>query len=407
MRRRPRSRRPCAHLAAAAVLLALAAAIPPGTGAASSPSDRVGDAGGPLDLVAANLVQDGPDLHLQLRTHGTWGPRQLVAAQRRALCVELFRGTGAAPSSRLCVAGRARSTRAELLFTRLSSSGAVLAQRTLTDVHRPNPRTVEATFTPAQVELPVGPYRWRATSSWTGPPACVAAPCTDLLPNGGTIHARVLPPRVAGCLPRGPSYRTNGPGHRKVVALTFDDGPSFYTPDVLRILRHFRIHATFFLIGEQVGPFKSFVREELAEGNVIGDHTWNHANVAGGGSFAYSQISRTRTAIRRASGYYTPCLFRAPGGAVSAALFPVARSLGMLTIEWDVDPRDWSRPGTGSIYSTVVGQARRESIILMHDGGGPRNETVAALPSIIRTLRSRGYGFVTVPELLGLKPVYG
>jgi peptidoglycan-N-acetylglucosamine deacetylase len=392
---------------AAAFTLAVPVALTAGAGAASSPTDRPGDAGGPLDLIAANLVQEGPDLHLRLRTRGTWGPRQLDAAQQRSLCIELFRGASSAPRSRLCVAGRAGSTRAELRFARLSSAGAVLAQRSLTNVHRPDARTLDATFTPARVELPVGPYRWRATSSWTGPPSCIAAPCVDLLPNRGTIHASILPPRVAGCVPKGPSYRTAGPGHRKVVALTFDDGPSFYTPQVLHILRHFRIHATFFLIGEQVRPFGGYLREELAEGNAVGDHTWNHSNVAGGGSFAYSQISRTRTVIRRVSGYYTPCLFRAPGGAVSGALFPVARSLGMLTIEWDVDPRDWSRPGTGSIYSTVVGQARRESIILMHDGGGPRNQTVAALPSIIRTLRSRGYGFATVPELLGLKPIYG
>jgi peptidoglycan/xylan/chitin deacetylase (PgdA/CDA1 family) len=393
-------------LAAVAAALALAAA-PATAGAAASPTDRARDAGGPLDLLAASLSQQGPDLHLQLRTRGTWGPRQLVSSQQRSLCVELFRGPSADPRSRLCVVGRSGSTRAELRFERLSPSGVVLARRTLTNVHRPDMRTVQATFTPAQVELGVGDYRWRATSSWTGPPDCAAKPCTDLLPDHGTIRATILPPRVSGCVPRGSSFRSAGPGHRKVVALTFDDGPGPYTSQVLRILRRFKIHATFFLIGEQVGPNAGLVREELAEGNAVGDHTYTHANVSGGGSLAYSQISRTRSAIRRASGYYTPCLFRAPGGAVSGALFPVARSLGMLTIQWDVDPRDWSRPGTGSIYSTVVGQARRESIILMHDGGGPRNQTVAALPSIIRTLRSRGYGFQTVPDLLGLKPVYG
>jgi peptidoglycan-N-acetylglucosamine deacetylase len=394
-----------ASLAAAAALAVTA--VPATADAATSPTDRARDAGGPLDLLAGSLSQEGPDLHLQLRTRGPWGPRQLVPSRHRSLCVELFRGRDADPRSRLCVLGRSGSTRAELRFERLSAGGAVLAQRMLTDVHRPDLRTVQATFTPAQAELGVGHYRWRATSSWTGPPDCAAKPCIDLLPDRGTIRGTILPPRVAGCVPRGASYRLAGPGHRKVVALTFDDGPSLYTPQVLRILRHFRIHATFFLIGQQVRPNASLVREELAEGHAIGDHTWNHANVSGGGSFAYSQISSTRAAIRSASGYYTPCLFRAPYGAVSGALFPVARSLGMLTIEWDVDPRDWSRPGTGSIYSTVVGQARRESIILMHDGGGPRNQTVAALPSIIRTLRSRGYGFETLPDLLGLKRVYG
>ncbi|HEV7458956.1 MAG TPA: polysaccharide deacetylase family protein [Solirubrobacteraceae bacterium] len=393
------------HLAAAAAALALAAV--PATPSAASPTDRAGDSGGPLDLLAASLSQQGPDLHLTLRTRGSWGPRQLVPSQQRSLCVVLFRGTTNAARSRLCVAGRSDSTRAALRFERLSPGGAVLAQRTLTDVHRPNVRTLEATFTPAQVELPLGAYRWLVTSSWTGPPDCAAKPCTDRLPDGGTIHGTILPPRVAGCVPTGASFRSTGPGSRKVVALTFDDGPSIYTSQVLRILRRFKIHATFFLIGEQIGANAGLVRQELAEGNAIGDHTWNHSNVAGGGSFAYSQLSRTRAAIRRASRYYTPCLFRAPGGSVSGALFPVARSLGMLTIQWDVDPRDWSRPGSDSIYSTVVGQARRESIILMHDGGGPRSQTVAALPGIIRTLRSRGYGFETVPDLLRLKPVYG
>jgi peptidoglycan/xylan/chitin deacetylase (PgdA/CDA1 family) len=388
-------------IAAAAAAALVLGAWPAPAAPAPTGTDSSGHARGPLDLVAATLVQDGTVLRLRLRTHGSWG-----AVQRRSLCVELFRDGGTAPRSRLCVAGRSGTTRAELRFLRLSPSGAVLAQRTLTDVHRPDTRTVQASFTPAQVELPLGAFRWRATSSWTGAPGCLAAPCTDLLPNRGTIAARIVPPRVTGCVPRGASYRLNGPGHRKVVALTFDDGPSIYTPDVLRILRHFRIHATFFLIGEQVRPFAGYAREELAEGNAIGDHTYTHPNVSGGGSFAYSQLSRTRTTIRNVTGY-TPCVFRAPYGAVSGSLTGIARSLGMLTIEWDVDPQDWARPGSGAIYSRIVGQARRESIILMHDGGGPRNQTVAALPSVIRTLRARGYGFVTVPELLGLKPVYG
>jgi peptidoglycan/xylan/chitin deacetylase (PgdA/CDA1 family) len=394
--------------AAAAALLAGAIALTSPSIASAIDRTDVGDAKGPLDLVTTSLGQDGPDLQLSLRTAGSWGPRQLDPAQKRSLCIELFRGRSAAPASRVCVEPRPRSTRAQLRFSRLSSSGQELASRTLTDVHRPNTKTLAATFTPSQVELPVGPYRWRATSSWTGSPDCVTAPCVDSIPNRGTISSSIHPPRVAGCVPSGASYREHGPGHRKVVALTFDDGPNPpYTGQVLRILRRFHIHATFFLIGEQVRPFAGYVRQELAEGHAIADHTWNHADVSGGGSGAYSQILRTKNVIRSVSRYYTPCLFRAPGGAVSGSLFAVARSLGMLTIQWDVDPRDWSRPGEGSIYSTVVGQARRESIILMHDGGGPRNQTVAALPNIIRTLRARGYGFVTVPELLGLKPIYG
>jgi peptidoglycan/xylan/chitin deacetylase (PgdA/CDA1 family) len=92
---------------------------------------------------------------------------------------------------------------------------------------------------------------------------------------------------------------------------------------------------------------------------------------------------------------------------VSAPLISEARSQGMNTIQWDVDPTDWSTPGTGAIYSRIVSQTRPGSIILMHDGGGPRGQTLAALPRIINTLRARGYRFATVPQLLGLEPVFG
>jgi peptidoglycan/xylan/chitin deacetylase (PgdA/CDA1 family) len=171
---------------------------------------------------------------------------------------------------------------------------------------------------------------------------------------------------------------------------------------VLDILERNRVHATFFLIGQQVRGNESLVRRELADGNAVGNHTFTHANVSGGG---LRQLTSTQGAIRRASGY-TPCVFRAPYGAVSGTIIGQARGLGLDTIEWDVDPRDWARPGTDAIYSRLVGGARRESILLMHDGGGPRDQTVAALPRVIATLRARGYGFVTVPELLGLRPQY-
>ena len=122
-----------------------------------------------------------------------------------------------------------------------------------------------------------------------------------------------------------------------------------------------------------------------------------------GGAFARDQLYRTKKAIITTSGGYVPCVFRPPYGATSGGLVSVGTGLGMKSILWDVDTNDWKLPGTSAIISRAVGGARAGSIILMHDGGGPRGGTAAAVPAIIRGLRAKGYGFATVPELLGLK----
>jgi peptidoglycan/xylan/chitin deacetylase (PgdA/CDA1 family) len=171
---------------------------------------------------------------------------------------------------------------------------------------------------------------------------------------------------------------------------------------VLDVLKQTGVKATFFLIGQQVGGNGSLVRRELAEGHVVGNHTWDHKDVSGGNQ---GELTSTTAAIRSVSGY-TPCVFRPPYGATSSLLASQAFGLGMNTIIWDVDPTDWSQPGADAVYSRVVNNVRNGSIVLMHDGGGPRSGTVAALPRIIATLRSRGYSFKTVPDLLGLKPTF-
>jgi peptidoglycan/xylan/chitin deacetylase (PgdA/CDA1 family) len=144
----------------------------------------------------------------------------------------------------------------------------------------------------------------------------------------------------------------------------------------------------------------------LADGDMIGDHTWSHVVVAGAGPTAASQIERTAAAIRDATHGFTPCLFRAPDGSVSPALIGEARSLGFTTIQWDIDPRDWARPGVTEIEDNVLTNAHPGAIVIMHDGGGDRSQTLAALPDIIDTLRARGYTFVTVTQLLGQRLLY-
>jgi peptidoglycan/xylan/chitin deacetylase (PgdA/CDA1 family) len=142
------------------------------------------------------------------------------------------------------------------------------------------------------------------------------------------------------------------------------------------------------------------MRQILAEGDEIGDHTMNHVEYPG-----YAQIAGARERIA-AYTHFKPCLFRPPGGAVNSGVISTAASLGMQTITWDVDPADWSNPGSGAVYSRIVDAAQPGSIILMHDGGGDRGGTLAALPSIIDTLRGRGFGFATVTGLLGHRTIY-
>jgi peptidoglycan/xylan/chitin deacetylase (PgdA/CDA1 family) len=189
------------------------------------------------------------------------------------------------------------------------------------------------------------------------------------------------------------------------VALTFDDGPSVYTRRFVQMLRAQHAVATFFMIGEQLSSgYHGILREELRNGDALGDHTWTHPNLVTSGG-AQSQLQRTKSAIASLSGY-TPCVFRPPYGAWDGSVLRAARSLGLDTITWDVDPADYTRPGVGAIEQRVLAQVQPGSIVLSHDGGGPRAQTLAAYPHIIAALRARGYRFVTVPQLLGLRTIY-
>jgi peptidoglycan/xylan/chitin deacetylase (PgdA/CDA1 family) len=171
------------------------------------------------------------------------------------------------------------------------------------------------------------------------------------------------------------------------------------------MLERNRATATFFMIGRQLSPaYGPMLHRELRDGDVLGDHTFSHPNLLSGVDVR-GQLTSTRALIRSLSGY-TPCVFRPPYGAYDASTVKVAGSLGMATVLWDVDPSDYTQPGTGAIVSRVMAQVRPGSIVISHDGGGPRGQTLAAYPSIIAALRSRGYRIVTIPTLLGFRPVY-
>jgi peptidoglycan/xylan/chitin deacetylase (PgdA/CDA1 family) len=210
--------------------------------------------------------------------------------------------------------------------------------------------------------------------------------------------------RIVGCRSRGAAAYLHGPS-RRAVAIGFDDGPTGETPAFVRMLERNRVHATFFMIGEQVtGAYRSTLLRELRDGDVLGDHTFTHPYLTRTGDVR-GQLQRTIAVIRSLTGY-TPCVFRPPYGAYDAGVVRTARSLGLATVLWNVDPSDYLQPGRRAIEGRVLSQVQPGSIIISHDGGGPRRQTLEAYPRIIATLRARGYRIVTIPELLGFRPVY-
>jgi peptidoglycan-N-acetylglucosamine deacetylase len=188
----------------------------------------------------------------------------------------------------------------------------------------------------------------------------------------------------------------------KMVALTFDDGPSRYTDDVLRELNVKSAPATFFVVGKNLSTHGSVLTTMELLGHEIGNHTWSHPFLTQLSSEAIRhELLRTNRAVKgivEPVGGTSPSVFRPPYGDVDRRVRAIARELELRTVLWDVDPWDWSRPGTRTIVRRVVHGVGEHSIVLLHDGGGPREQTVAAVPRIIRELRERGYQLVTVSQ---------
>jgi peptidoglycan-N-acetylglucosamine deacetylase len=229
------------------------------------------------------------------------------------------------------------------------------------------------------------------------------------IPGGSAIARRPTPSRVSsggkptlptGCTHGGAPFVTHGPRGRKRIAIGFDDGPSDYTSGILRVLRRFDSHATFFEIGQETAGRASTMKKILAQGNEIGNHSLHHEMDPSSAS-----LHETNRLIRSATGF-RPCDFRPPDGAVNSGLISRAHAEHMVTVNWEVDPRDWAGPGVGAIASNVIANAHNGSIVVMHDGGGDRSQTIAALPAILSHFRHRGYKFVTVAELLGHQFIY-
>ncbi len=204
---------------------------------------------------------------------------------------------------------------------------------------------------------------------------------------------------VAATLAKTPFVRQAGAQHRE-VALTFDDGPGVYTERILDALRRGHAKGTFFVIGRQIASFPLPLQRSVAEGNELGDHTWNHPDVTKlAPRDLKTELTDQATALQRA-GLPRPRLFRPPYGAYNDATLAAAAREHMLTVLWTIDSSDYVSRSPAALSKYVLDLAKPGAIILMHDGGGNRTVTSKALSLIVRGLARKGYRMVTVPRLL-------
>lgn len=196
-------------------------------------------------------------------------------------------------------------------------------------------------------------------------------------------------------------YRLAPAAGTPVVALTFDDGPwPRQTEAILKVLAERDVPATFFMLGSCVDRRPAVARAVAEAGHVVGNHTYWHIRLdTAPPEIAEREIRGTNRAIRRATGMQTRWL-RAPGGRLEGPASRYIASSGMASALWTIDPGDWRADITSAeLADAVVSAARPGAIVLLHDGGGDRSATIAALPSIIDRLRAAGYEFVTLDEM--------
>ncbi len=206
-----------------------------------------------------------------------------------------------------------------------------------------------------------------------------------------------------------PVVKWKDPDGPPTVALTFDDGPNgVYTPKILDILKQHNVRATFFVLGSLASRRPDVIRRIIAEGHEVGIHTWNHGNLT------KLSPAAIRADIGRCSKLLTALIeggpplrwVRPPYGAINSGVRGTLKEMGYGVAMWTIDTGDWRRPGVDTIYRRAISRARDGSVVLMHDGGGPRSQTVAALARIVPELQKRGYLLVTMSQQAELQPIF-
>lgn len=205
-------------------------------------------------------------------------------------------------------------------------------------------------------------------------------------------------------------YFLEGLHHDKQIALTFDDGPSQYSAEILQILETNNIKATFFVMGNNIASHKSVLRNISDKGHTIAHHSWSHPDTSlfeSNDLWWQQEFKPTNDLLYETIGYRS-AIFRPPYGRIREDQISYLSQKGILVVNWSIDTRDWN-PNTNTvenIENAVITHQHPEAIVLMHDGGGDRSNTVAALNHIIQSYKELGFEFITVDRLLGVNKAY-
>jgi len=332
-------------VAIATLTLAVGLGLAVANSAPAKPFTDANDVSGPLDITRAEITQSGKDAIIEVRTSGEWGTAELDGSPDTL-------GVG---TSYVCVEVK-QGGDTNRICIRHKLDGAEGNEMVVSKLND-----------------------------------------AGLVVSKRKVEAKVTRPNTRSFIAKAPlgTFDFTSGKYNWRAATSY-----LGLPDV-KILSSRNAKGTFFVIGEQVGGSGAKLLKKMSrQGHEIANHSLHHEIYPG-----YSSLKATSRAIQRATGF-KPCSFRPPYGAVNSGVISAAKSNGMTTINWDRDTMDWSMPGSGHIAS-VGSSASSGSIVLMHDGGGTRSQTVSALPSILSSLKSRGYKLVTVSELLGNKLIWG
>lgn len=221
-------------------------------------------------------------------------------------------------------------------------------------------------------------------------------------PSRPAASARVRPPALRWAALLGLPARDDAGA--PILYLTFDDGPNpALTPQIVELLDRHGAKATFFVVGVHLNRSPAALLPVAESGHTIANHTWSHRSLVGMGAEGIaSQLTRTAELVQATVGEALPAgsqmrWLRPPYGALDDTATSQVEDLGYQIVTWDIDPKDWQRPGAAAIASAVINRAFPGAIVVLHDGGGGSQQTVTALGTILETLTEQGYQFRALP----------